>query len=103
MFLRTFTLALTTAALVLAGCSGRNGPSLPPAPSSDGRLSPDSDSGKFIKHVVIVIQENRSFDNLFATFPGADGATSGLKSKGQTIQLKKQKLAGALDINHDWK
>jgi len=30
-----------------------------------------------IKHVVIVIQENRSFDNFFATFPGADGATVG--------------------------
>lgn len=30
-----------------------------------------------IKHVVIVIQENRSFDNLFATFPGADGTTTG--------------------------
>jgi len=30
-----------------------------------------------IQHVVIVIQENRSFDNFFATFPGADGTTTG--------------------------
>jgi len=30
-----------------------------------------------IKHVIIVIQENRSFDNLFATFPGANGTTTG--------------------------
>jgi phospholipase C len=30
-----------------------------------------------IAHVIVLIQENRSFDNLFATFPGADGATSG--------------------------
>ena len=30
-----------------------------------------------IKHVIIVIQENRSFDNFFATFPGADGTTTG--------------------------
>ncbi|MFZ1016718.1 MAG: alkaline phosphatase family protein [Candidatus Cybelea sp.] len=35
-----------------------------------GRQSP-------IKHLIIVIQENRSFDNLFATFPTADGATTG--------------------------
>jgi phospholipase C len=28
-----------------------------------------------IKHVVFVIKENRSFDNLFGRFPGADGAT----------------------------
>ncbi|HZV77536.1 MAG TPA: alkaline phosphatase family protein [Candidatus Babeliales bacterium] len=30
-----------------------------------------------IKHVVIVIQENRSFDDFFATFPGANGTTVG--------------------------
>src|SRR5579863_4171668 len=26
-----------------------------------------------IKHVVIIMQENRSFDHYFGTFPGADG------------------------------
>src|SRR5437870_4065056 len=26
-----------------------------------------------IKHVVIIMQENRSFDSYFGTFPGADG------------------------------
>src|SRR5436309_14753311 len=26
-----------------------------------------------LKHVVIVMQENRSFDSYFGTFPGADG------------------------------
>jgi phospholipase C len=26
-----------------------------------------------IRHVIVVMQENRSFDNYFATFPGADG------------------------------
>ncbi len=30
-----------------------------------------------ISHVVIIIQENRSFDNLFATFSGANGTTVG--------------------------
>jgi phospholipase C len=30
-----------------------------------------------IQHVVIVVQENRSFDNFFATFPGADGTKVG--------------------------
>jgi phospholipase C len=29
-----------------------------------------------IKHVVFIIKENRSFDNMFGTFPGADGASS---------------------------
>src|SRR5579863_8762972 len=27
-----------------------------------------------VQHVIVVIQENRSFDNFFATFPGANGA-----------------------------
>ena len=31
-----------------------------------------------IKHVIFVIKENRTFDNLFGRFPGADGATWGL-------------------------
>ena len=26
-----------------------------------------------IKHVVIIMQENRSFDSYFGTYPGADG------------------------------
>src|SRR5512135_2302343 len=26
-----------------------------------------------IKHVIIIMQENRSFDNYFGTYPGADG------------------------------
>lgn len=43
-----------------------------------------------IQHVVLVIQENRSFDNLFATFPGADGAKTG-RWKTKT-GYKQQKL-----------
>ena len=26
-----------------------------------------------IKHIVVIMQENRSFDTYFGTFPGADG------------------------------
>jgi phospholipase C len=32
-----------------------------------------------IKHVVFLIKENRTFDNLFGTFPGADGVTVGMR------------------------
>jgi phospholipase C len=35
-----------------------------------------SAKGSPIKHVVIIIKENHSFDNLFGTFPGADGTTT---------------------------
>src|SRR5205807_6506135 len=30
-----------------------------------------------IKHVVFIIKENRTFDEMFGRFPGADGATAG--------------------------
>ena len=53
-----------------------------------------------IQHVVIVVQENRSFDDLFQGYPGADTASSGLNSQGQTIQLQPVSLAATYDIQH---
>src|SRR5215472_11485897 len=40
-----------------------------------------------IQHTVFIIKENHTFDNYFGTFPGADGATSGLISTGKTVPL----------------
>jgi phospholipase C len=34
-------------------------------------------AGQYISHVVVVIQENRSFENFFAGYPGANAPTSG--------------------------
>jgi hypothetical protein len=31
-----------------------------------------------IKHVIVIMQENRSFDSYFGTFPGADGIPAGV-------------------------
>ena len=39
---------------------------------SQGRNSQGSGIQK-IKHVVTIMQENRSFESYFGTFPGADG------------------------------
>jgi phospholipase C len=40
-----------------------------------------------IQHIVFIIKENHTFDNYFGTFPGTDGATSGLTSTGQVVPL----------------
>jgi phospholipase C len=40
-----------------------------------------------IKHTVVIIKENRTFDHYFGLFPGADGATIGKTSTGQTVPL----------------
>ena len=76
---------------LLAGCSfGSNGlPSsrcgTPFARDAVLQAMTAHGAGK-IKHVVIIVQENRSFDNLFQGYPGADTVPSGKNSKGQTIR-----------------
>ena len=52
-----------------------------------------------IKHVVIIFQENRSFDNLFSGFPGADAASSGI-SNGQAIPLQPVPFEQPGDLDH---
>src|SRR4051812_17380913 len=39
-----------------------------------------------IKHVVFLVKENRTFDQLFGLFPGADGTTTG-RMDGRTVPL----------------
>ena len=68
---------------------------LPPA-----RLHPDASSGK-IKHVVIVIQENRSFNDLFYGFPGAKTATYGYDHLGHKVTLQPIPLETWWDVQHD--
>ncbi len=74
--------------LALAGCGGgasgssSGGPFLPPPPAKHG---------KHFTHIVVVVQENRTFDNLFATYPGADGTTVG-KTHDGTRRLVKANL-----------
>jgi phospholipase C len=53
-----------------------------------------------IKHVIIVIQENRTVDNLFNGFPGADTATSGPSSTGAIIPLHPVNLQIGYDLSH---
>jgi phospholipase C len=102
--------ASLAAAFVLQACSGAGMPGAALPRSVDlPRAVVAGNASSRITHVVIMIQENRSFDNLFATFPGADGTTFGYyrkKIKGgyarTKIALKKQTLAG-LDVNHSYK
>ncbi len=92
------TLALAGAFVLGAlasGCGGGGGSSsAAPLPS----LPPAKD-GKYFKHIVIMIQENRTFDNLFATFPGADGTTVGKTHDGGTLPLLKEPLVPNPDLS----
>lgn len=54
-----------------------------------------------IKHVVFVIQENRSFNNLFMGYPGATTASFGYDAHGRKIRLRPYPLAVAWDPGHN--
>jgi phospholipase C len=53
-----------------------------------------------IQHIVIIVQENRSTDNLFHGLPNADTANAGLNSKGQSIPLTPVPLQNNYDLDH---
>src|SRR5262245_21376758 len=55
-----------------------------------------------IKHVVIIVKENRTFDNYFGTFPGADGATTGVIHSGETVTLGRTPDRTPRDIDHSF-
>jgi phospholipase C len=92
------------AAALLSACNNQN---LAPAPVTDANApaSVVRESGGVpglskIKHVVIIIQENRSFDNLFQGFPGADTQSYGYNEKGEKITLEPVGLETTWDIEH---
>src|SRR5579875_953141 len=84
---------LTAVLLFIAACSGSAGkPSAtsssatssgttskrpvstaPTAPGTSGSSSQIPGDIHDIKHIIVIMQENRSFDSYFGTFPGADG------------------------------
>jgi phospholipase C len=53
-----------------------------------------------IKHIVYIVQENRSFDDLFHGYPGADTVSRGKDSSGGFITLKPASLKIAYSLNH---
>src|SRR5271165_5253469 len=96
--------AVLIAAVLAASCAGG-----PAGTSASGPWQPALSHGfskatgsSPIAHVVIVIQENRSFDDFFATFPGADGATRGQVKGGGQVQLAEVPLAEPCDFGHSY-
>jgi phospholipase C len=56
-----------------------------------------------IQHIVFILKENRTFDQYFGTYTGADGAISGPISTGQSIPLFHMADPPVRDISgHGW-
>ncbi|HET6277111.1 MAG TPA: alkaline phosphatase family protein [Candidatus Cybelea sp.] len=100
-------IAATGCVTVLAACGGASiwSPTASSAgTSSSAHAARGAIAGK-IEHVVIIIQENRSVDNLFPFVRGANTQRWGYNSQGQVIPLKPRHLWAPFDLGHvhaDW-
>jgi phospholipase C len=104
-------IAIAALGLIFSACNGNGGvtstnPGLPtttlqraPLQFSLQPLHHHRTSGK-IQHVVIIMQENRSFNNLFYGFPGAKTSKYGYDSNGNKIKLLPVGLETRWDLDH---
>jgi phospholipase C len=89
---------------LIAGCSSALHPvsqnALPPA----AKRSTGSPS-QYIKNIVVIIQENRSFENFFAGFPGANAPRYGyaiVDHRRVKVKLRQTTFETNRDLAHDW-
>ena len=97
-----YLLGSLVAVAALYACGG-NSTAVP----SGGLPFAHKHSGGKIQHIVLMVQENRTFNNLFATFPNVTGTTTGLErvgsgKKAKTVQiaLAEVRLVDKKNLNH---
>lgn len=82
---------LVVALLFLTACAHAPvTPAVPNSPAATMRALRSAVAGTKIKHIVFIIQENRTFDSIFGgkdPFPGADAASYGYSHDGNKIKL----------------
>src|SRR5579863_9867425 len=83
--------AFAPVAFALSGCSGASPSAL--------RALGETGAGK-ITHVVYIVQENRSFDDMFQGYPGADTRSYGYDSNGVKIKLRATSLRRVYLLDH---
>lgn len=87
------TLTLLACVAWCAGCA------------STARITPPASqpasANRYIKHIVIIIEENRSFDDMFSGFPGADAPSYGYAGK-KRVELQPVALENRGNIENNW-
>lgn len=78
--------AASAAGLFLSSCFGERVSTSPTPRPAFGHVPSAVDTRWPIKRVVYLMLENRSFDNLFGRFPGADGTSVGVR-RGREVPL----------------
>jgi phospholipase C len=92
---RRWTAALAFA-VALTGCGGGGGSSSAGAPPV---VPPGRTTGS-VGHIVVIVQENRTTDNLFPGFPGADTVTTAPTQDRGTVALRPVRLEQGPDVDH---
>lgn len=94
-------------AIAAASCGSAANPAvnsvLPPPAQSAAQGEPLAmapQQGNRITHVIVIIQENRTVDNLFNGFPGADTVRSGENVRGQRVPLSPVSITAPYDLSH---
>ena len=95
--------AVLLAAFTLSACGGA--PLRQSEQAGQASVLPSNEAGDLaarpkIGHVILIVQENRTPDNLFQSLPGADIAKSGFNSRGQRVKLHAVPLESAYDLDH---
>jgi phospholipase C len=85
------------AAVTLAACSQG---SMPYMQSQNALHALSSTGAGKITHIVYIVQENRSFNDLFQGYPGAYTVPTGKLSNGKSVALTPVSLATQYDIDH---
>lgn len=85
--------SIAVAVALLTACGGGSSSPIPNAQSH-------TPSENKIQHVVIIVQENRSFNNLFYGYPGAHTVGYGYDKLGRKIALRPIGLQTAWDLDH---
>lgn len=93
-------LALVCVAAFASSCSAAPvGSAVAPVPAPGSEST--SGAGKYLKHIVIVVQENRTFDNLFYGFPNSEFARYGRTHDGRKVMLHPVSLVGPC-LTNQW-
>jgi phospholipase C len=100
-FIRIGCVLVLFAAIVACSHGGMVSSSLPDSTSASGRAAVHPKSTSIpIQHIIFIVQENRTFDNIFGgpqPLPGSDTVSAGQASDGSTIPLTQQSINGGDD------
>ncbi len=90
-------------AIAVCACSPSHAPMIPASADAFGDVRVAAllaGRTQTFQHVVIVVQENRTTDNLFNGLPGADTVRRGLNSHGQIVPFVPVSLTATYGLSH---